>query len=119
MSTAKIMSLLAFGMLMAGGQILFKLAARDMPNPLTLGRMAEALLNVYLIVGIAIYAIATVLWVLILRDTDLSRAYLFVTLPLIIVPIIGLVFFGERLSISLLLGGALIVAGVVVISFER
>jgi drug/metabolite transporter (DMT)-like permease len=118
------MSWIKFGWLlgvvgvMAAGQILFKAAADSMRGPLTfsLDTLLRLMLNPYLVGGVAVYALNTVLWVAVLREVELSRAYPFVALPLVIVPLVGIFLFHEPWSNALLVGGAFIVAGVWIIA---
>jgi drug/metabolite transporter (DMT)-like permease len=113
--TAKVLSVVG---LLAAGQILFKLAAAR----IRVGSWRETLIslamNPYLIVGVALYGITTALWVLVLRDVPISRAYPFTALAMIVVPAVGLAFFGESFSWTLVVGGVLLVAGIVVIGLR-
>jgi len=116
MTFARVLMLLLVVSLMAAGQILFKLAARDLKGATIADALTQGMTSVPLVIGVIVYGLTTILWVLVLRDNDLSRAYPFVALTLILVPLAGVIFFGETLSLSLLTGGALIVAGVIIIS---
>jgi drug/metabolite transporter (DMT)-like permease len=100
-------------MLMSFGQILFKSAAQSLQAPLgfDLPSIWRILGNPQLLAGIGLYGFTTVLWVLILRGTELSRAYPFVALSMVFVPAAGIILFGERFSMSLLVGGSLILCG--------
>lgn len=98
----------------AAGQILFKTtasrlseqsfteAARDMGVLLPFG------------VALVVYGLATVFWVLALRDLPLGRAYMFMAASFVIVPLVSRQLFGEELSVGFFAGLALIVAGLFV-----
>lgn len=118
MSWIKIGWLLGVVGVMAAGQILFKAAADSIRGPLTFSfdTLLRLVVNPYLVGGVAVYALNTVLWVAVLREVELSRAYPFVALPLVIVPLVGIFLFHEPWSNALLVGGAFIVAGVWVIA---
>jgi drug/metabolite transporter (DMT)-like permease len=116
MTLARLSMLLLVVVLMAAGQILIKLAARDFEGASLASAITKGVTSVPLVIGILVYGFTAILWVLVLRDNDLSRAYPFLALTLILVPLAGVIFFGETISLSLLTGGALIVAGVIVIS---
>jgi undecaprenyl phosphate-alpha-L-ara4N flippase subunit ArnE len=95
---------------MAGGQILFKLAARDMAQGD--GLVTQVLLNGWLWTALAVYAAATAFWVLLLRQLPLNLAYPFVALAFVIVPLLSHWLLGEPLRWQNLAGAALIIAGV-------
>src|SRR6478609_7757214 len=74
--------LVAFALLLSTGQVLFKQAAvvgNGKPFHLTL-------FNGWVAAALVLYAIATGLWVWVLRTTPLSVAYPFVALGFILVP---------------------------------
>jgi multidrug transporter EmrE-like cation transporter len=104
--------LIAFAVLLSSGQVLFKLAAmagnaKSFPLALCNGWLAAALM---------VYAIATVLWVWILRTTQLSIAYPFVALGFVLVPLAAHYLFGEPFAARQVLGTLLIIAGLLAIS---
>jgi drug/metabolite transporter (DMT)-like permease len=66
----------------------------------------------------ALYAAATLLWIHLLRYVELSRAYPFMALSFVLVPLFSMLVFGERLGGAYLAGVALIVAGVAVIAYS-
>jgi hypothetical protein len=47
-------------------------------------RPLQIVLNPYLLLSLTLYRIATVFWVLLLRDTELSKAYLVVALSIVL-----------------------------------
>ena len=80
----------AYAAAMAGGQLLFKIAAmRGAGARHSSERIAGLLLNGYFIVALVLYAALTVLWVWILSFTPLSRAYPFVALAFALTPALG------------------------------
>ena len=113
MTWAKLGSLLLFVGVLASGQVLFKAAAQSIKGPVgfDLPTLIQLLFNPYLLVGVAVYAIATIFWVLVLRDTELSKAYLVVALAFVLVPLAGTLFFQEPLTARLLIGMAIILFG--------
>jgi drug/metabolite transporter (DMT)-like permease len=64
----------------------------------------------------ALYAAATVLWIHLLRFVALSRAYPFMAITFVIVPLASAWLFGDRLSAPYFVGVLLIGAGIVVIT---
>lgn len=95
------------------GQLLFKLASghldfrRPLADPRGLAILAVAL---------AIYGLATLVWVAVLRHAPLSRIYPIMALSFVLTPLGGMVFLKEPISGAYWVGVALILAGLVVIS---
>jgi drug/metabolite transporter (DMT)-like permease len=67
-----------------------------------------------MITGVAIYAVATLLWVWILRVVPLNLAYPLMGLAFVIVPAMSALFLGESLRPNMLIGGLLITIGIYV-----
>ena len=104
--------MIAFAVLLATGQILFKKAAL-----LGVGRaLPWGLVNGWLVAALVVYGGATLLWVWILRTTPLSIAYPFAALGFVIVPLVARFLFGEVLDLRYALGVAMIVFGVLLTS---
>jgi drug/metabolite transporter (DMT)-like permease len=116
LSVLQIALLVAYAAGMAGGQLLFKAAALRVPAE---GTMAERLLalahNGYFLAALALYLGLSLLWVWLLRFTPLSRAYLFVALSFVLVPLVAAAAFGEPLSGRFVLGAVLTVCGLILI----
>ncbi|MEO5699684.1 MAG: EamA family transporter [Casimicrobiaceae bacterium] len=102
--------------LIAVGQLLFKSAAGHWRADGFAWETMRGFFSARMMVALAIYAAATVLWVYVLRTVPLSSAYLFFSLAFILVPILAHFAFGEPLRMTTLIGGGLIVAGIVVAS---
>jgi len=117
LSLMQMVLLLAYAAAMAGGQVLFKLAALRAPAS---GSLAERLLamtqNEFFATAVALYAALTVFWVWILSFTPLSRAYAFVALAFGITPFAAGVIFGEPISVRLVVGIGFISLGLVLVA---
>jgi len=112
----ELLVLIAYAFGMAAGQVLFKTAALQMPETGTLANRVFALaLNPSFLLAILLYGVLSALWVWILTTVPLSRAYPFVALAFVLTLSAGVLFFGEALNIRLLLGSALVLAGLMVI----
>jgi undecaprenyl phosphate-alpha-L-ara4N flippase subunit ArnE len=118
MTLSQTLKTLAVVALLSLGQIFFKTAAQQIKVGTFWQTLVGLALNVQLILALAIYGVATLLWVLLLREVPLSRAYPLTALGMVIVPAIGLFFFRESFSPSLLLGGALMIAGAYIIALR-
>jgi drug/metabolite transporter (DMT)-like permease len=101
----------------AVGQLVLKAAMNGLgqlqPSLETLVAMATSPL---LLVGIGIFGISTLLWLLALIKADLSFAYPFLSLTYIAVLIGGAVLFHEQVTLDRVLGFAVIVTGVWIVA---
>ncbi|QOL50926.1 EamA family transporter [Massilia litorea] len=114
MTNSLILTMIFYSLGMAGGQLLFKLAAMHLAQR-TPASSVISYLNVYLVSGLFLYGLLTMLWVWILRSVPLSKAYPFVALSFVFTPMLSKFVLGEQLSPGYFAGLALIAAGVVVI----
>jgi drug/metabolite transporter (DMT)-like permease len=99
----------------AAGQILFKLTAIRIRGLSIASVLVDWRTITIFGTALGIYAAATLLWVLALRDLSLSYSYMFMSLSFVIVPIAAVVLFGEQLSPAYLVGSAFIICGLVII----
>lgn len=100
----------------SAGQILFKLAALDLPKSGGILTVLSSLaLNLYLLAGLTIYMGATVLWIWMLREVPLNLAYPVMALAFLFVPLLGALILGEPLQRATLTGGVMIILGVYII----
>ncbi len=100
----------------AGGQVLFKLAARAGATS-TAGFPLD-ILNAWLVAALVVYAAATLLWVWLLKSLPLNVAYPFVGLAFVLVPVLGALLLSESLDWRHMAGGVLIASGVAVSSWR-
>lgn len=108
----KVAGLIVFVLLVASGQVLFKLSSKSVAEK---GFSVIGLLqNPYLVAAVAIYGFCTLYWVWLLKDVELSRAYPFVSLTFVVVPLMSYFFLGERVGANNFISSLLIVAGVIV-----
>jgi drug/metabolite transporter (DMT)-like permease len=117
LSFAQIALLIAYAGGMAGGQLLFKMAALRGPadGPLV-ERLSAMMLNGFFAAAVLLYAALAVLWVWILNFTPLSRAYVFVALAFAVTPLLGAVVFAEPISARLVIGIVLIFCGLLFVA---
>jgi drug/metabolite transporter (DMT)-like permease len=117
LSYAQIALLIAYAGGMAGGQLLFKMAALKGPVDGPLAEWLSAtMLNGFFVAAVLLYAALTVLWVWILNFTPLSQAYVFVALAFAVTPLLGAVVFAEPISGRLLMGIVLIFCGLLFVA---
>lgn len=93
------------------GQLLFKSCA-------TLMTQAEGFLNAkflsIFLLSLAIYGIATITWILALRNIELNKAYPIMALAFVLVPLGSHFVFGEKITFQYAIGILLIGVGIVV-----
>jgi len=111
------LKLLAFAVLIAAGQLLFKRTAQGVADVTgTVAIVQRIMFDPYFIAATAMYLAATFLWIFALREIPLSSAYPFMALAFVLVPAGAMFFFGESLDLRYFIGLALILAGIAVIS---
>lgn len=74
------------------------------------------LFSPFVLLGLGLYGIGTVLWLFALRQLDLSLAYPFVAMSFVMVALSGMVLLGEPVNMGRLLGLGLIVLGLLVMA---
>lgn len=106
--------------LSAFGQVSFKIgvdrSTAAAGSESAFGGILGMVLSPMVLVGLALYAVGTVFWLLALKHLDLSLAYPFVAISFIVVVAIGVLGLGEPFNTVKLAGLALIVAGILVLS---
>ena len=109
--------LIGYAVALAGGQLLFKLAAlRFTPAARWTDNVLALVLNPYLVLAVLLYGLLSVVWVWVLTFVPLSTAYPFVALTFVLSVASGVILFGEPMTIRLVLGGAMIIAGLIIVT---
>ncbi len=108
------MGLAGVALILAAGQLLFKLTAQRSPVIARFTDLRHLLSDPLLWFAVALYGGATLLWILMLQRVALINAYPFAALAFVLVPLGAAAFFGERLSANVYIGTALIVVGICV-----
>jgi drug/metabolite transporter (DMT)-like permease len=106
------MSLSVFTVMLALGQVCFKRVGLVLRGHTGLEAIARVIQAPSLYVGLVLYGSATLLWIWILSRVNLSLAYPWVALGMVIVPLLGWFIFGERVGPIFWVGVAFIVIGV-------
>jgi len=112
MRSTEVLLTLACVFMIGCGQILFKLAARDVTLDGINLRSLLSWLSPAMLAALCIYAVATLLWVWVLRTASLSVVYPLYALAFVLVPLLGWMLFGEPMTARHWFGAALIVGGV-------
>lgn len=99
--------------MLACGQVLFKLASAQ----LSFSRPAS-LLSGTLVVALVVYGAATVLWLAVLARAPLSIVFPFYGLSFLLVPAFAWWLLHEPIRPQTLIGGAVILLGVIISSWD-
>lgn len=117
LSIGQVVLLASFSVLLASGQIFFKLAAQTSPSLTKLNSIVGLLSNPNFWVAGILYGFATVLWIYLLQRVPLTRAYPFVAIGFILVPLAGHLLFQETITGIYVLGVLLIIFGIYLTGF--
>ena len=104
-----------FAFALAAGQLMFKFAATDISAAPT---WRTALLSYWLFGALALYAVSTALWILILMQMPLSKAYPFALLGAAIVPVLAYFVLSEPISPLYIGGMAAMIVGLALIQLS-
>lgn len=105
-----------FGISLAAGQILFKVAANQVGPSGEHLSIIRTLYTLPMISALFVYAIGVVLYTYLLQQVPLSRAYMFSLAASTIVPILAVYLFNEPFNFKYLVGAALVFLGVFISS---
>lgn len=109
------LGLLGTPLLIAMGQVLFKLASNS-AGEFSLRGLLVLATHPVLIAALALYGFGTIVWIYVLKSVPLTIAYSFMGLTFCFVPLLAQVFFGEPLTLRYGLGVALIFTGLLAIN---
>lgn len=112
----QIAGLLCVSVMLAFGQLLFKRAAGALVIGEGIAQLARSVVSVPMVAALAVYAVATALWVYLLHGIPLSRAYPFVALAFALVPCAAWLVLGEPLGVRYFVGLGLMFASIVVLT---
>jgi undecaprenyl phosphate-alpha-L-ara4N flippase subunit ArnE len=113
---ARVLCLLGVAVLLAVGQMLFKLASSRLITGQGPIALLSSLVSLPLLGGLLLYGVTTLLWVYLLRELPLSRAYPFMALAFALVPILSWFFFREGLDLRYGVGLTLMLLGLYLVA---
>lgn len=105
---------IAFGLSLTVGQILFKIAANQMGVDGQSLSIFRVLFTAPMIAAVVLYGLTVILYVYILQQIPLNRAYLFTFIASGLVPILAAVIFKEPVSARYIVGTVLIFIGLAI-----
>lgn len=106
-------------LLNASAQVLLRWGARsaaDAADSSVFGTIAAIASEPAILAGMACYGISIAIWLVVLRDAEVSFAYPFLSLGFVVVAIAGWALLGESLTATRVTGIATIVVGVLVLA---
>jgi drug/metabolite transporter (DMT)-like permease len=106
-------TLCLFVALLSGGQLLFKQLGLILSESRGTASIFWIMLNPIFIGAMVLYGGATLLWIWILSRVPLSRAYPWVALGAVIVPLLSSMIFGEQTAPRFWIGVLFVVVGLV------
>ncbi len=105
--------------LAAIGQLFLKKGAMSLDDSFGNGifnTISSIFLNFYLVCGLALYGIGSIIWIAVLSKVDLSYAYPMVSISYVIVALLAILLFNEKIFLVHWVGMSFIVIGVMLIS---
>lgn len=72
----------------------------------------------FVILGLAAYGLGAVVWLFVLSRIDVSLAYPFVSLGIVVTMLLGMLVFGEVITTIRAAGAALIILGIVMLAWS-
>lgn len=100
------------------GQTLWKIGLSDMDLEFTVYGVIKMIINPYILGGLSIYSVATVIWFYILSKAELSVVYPLQSLCYVAAAVIALLIFKENIPLTRWLGIGLIVLGACFVSIK-
>lgn len=98
--------------LLALGQLLFKVGSNKISETTAFGFVTSVVTNPVLVLAVALYGVTILLWIYVLNKIPLSVAYPITGLAYIIVPVLSYYLLGEKLSPMLMIGSFFILIGI-------
>lgn len=111
------LALVAVALLLIG-QLLFKRVALSIEGMSLSQSITNQSAMITLGLACAIYAVATVFWVLALVDLPLGKAYTLTAIGFLVIPLLSHLFFHEPVPSRFLVGSVLIATGIILTHYE-
>lgn len=102
------------------GQLIFKAALNDIGTlTLEFSALIDLATSPLLLLGLAVFGLSALLWLIALMRAELSFAYPFLSLSYVIVLLGGALLFSEQITLPRLLGFGLIITGLVIVARDE
>ena len=93
------------------GHVMFKSSANTLKSLNSIWGLA---LEPMFVLALCLYGFTTVAWIWCLQEIPLSRAYLFMSLAYVFIPLFSWICFGESISLQYVFSVCLIVTGIMI-----
>jgi drug/metabolite transporter (DMT)-like permease len=103
-------------LVVAVGQILFKITSLSLGSPDN--SLTALLKNSSFWIAIILYGAATVAWILAIRSVPISRAYMFMALTYVFVPILSAIVLKEQIGMTNVVASFLIISGIIISAWK-
>jgi len=84
-------------------------------NKINIKSIIRMLMKPLVIIGLAIYVLSALLWIVVLSNADVSYAFPFISLGYVLVTILSGLILKEKISLLRVLGVLIIIAGVIIV----
>jgi len=95
------------------GQLMFR-ATSQTTGVLSVISIGSLFLNPWFLSAVLLYGVATVAWIFVLQSVPIGRAYQFMSLSFVVVPVGAWWIFGESMDVRQAVGVAVIVGGIAI-----
>ena len=116
LTNTQIVSIMIVVASLVGGQFLFKMSSQHVVLDRGAMKLVLSLFTWEFILALVLYGISTLVWVVLLKYLPLSRAYPFVALSFVLLPIVSYFLIGEALSTRYFVGLAVFMSGLYLIA---
>ena len=93
------------------GQVMWKIASQQVRFEISFKGITSYFINIYFVIGCILYAIATVLWLYLLSQKQLSDIYPLQSISYPLIALVGMLFFKESVTLNKTIGLLLIFFG--------
>ena len=106
----------AIALAVAIGQILFKITSLSLASADNLP--VSLLRNATFWIAIILYAVATLAWIFVIRGVPISRAYMFMALTYVFVPVLSAIVLKEEIGVMNVVATVLIMTGIMISAWK-
>lgn len=111
MTLKQCLTLVMVAIIISFGQISIKHGTQRISDELS-GFLPAVLLNIWIMLGLCLYALAMIIWIWAIKTVPLHVATPISAITFIMIPLFSSLLLGEELSISTFIGSAFIILGI-------
>lgn len=98
------------------GQTLWKMGTKSLDFTLNFSNIIRIVINPYILSGIIVYGVATIIWIYLLSKSELSMIYPMQSLCYVLAALIGMFVFKELIPMTRWFGIGMIILGAYFVS---